>query len=106
MIAAGKLNSRITIQSRTAGVDAIGQPVETWTTYAQVWANVKFNSGSEAMKAGMEVSISRVSMLVRLRDDITSGMRVSFKTKTYDIVSVLPDESAGDRMYLVCELVG
>lgn len=105
MIKAGKLNSRITIQSRTAGVDAIGQPVETWTTYAQVWANVKFNSGAEAIKAGMDVSISRVSMLIRKRDDITSGMRIAFKTKTYNIVSVLPNEIDGDSMALVCELV-
>ena len=105
MIQAGKLNSRIVIQSRTVGVDAIGQPVDTWATFATVWANIKFNSGSESIKSGMDVSIGKVSMLVRIRDDITTGMRVAFKTKNYDIEAILPDESSGDRMYLVCQLV-
>ena len=105
MIQAGKLNNRIVIQSRSVGVDAIGQPVDTWATFASVWANVKFNSGSESIKSGMDISVNKVSMLVRLRNDITPGMRVAFKTKTYDIEAILPDESSGDRMYLVCQLV-
>lgn len=105
MISAGKLNQRITIEQRVTGEDAIGQPVDTWETVAELWADVRFLSGIAAIKAGADVSISKVSIRIRHRTGLDAGMRVLFDGKTFDIQSALPD---GKRQFvdLVCEVVG
>lgn len=35
----GKLDRRITIEQATQGVGPYGEPVETWSELATVWAN-------------------------------------------------------------------
>ena len=105
---AGKLNSRVKIQQLAAGQDSIGQPVQTWSDVATVWANIKSASGVkalEAMRAGADSSITLVSMRVRRRTDITAAMRVSHGTVIYNITGVLPDEQAKTYMDLVCSRI-
>ena len=106
---AGKLNKRITIQQRTTTQDAIGQPVETWTTVATVWADVRGTNGlsfiKEAIKADADVSIARVSFRVRYRTDITAGMRVVFNSENHDIEAVMPDMAGRQHIDIVCQKV-
>lgn len=104
-MAAGMLNSRVSIQARAAGQDAIGQPSETWATLATVWANIRHPSGSEAIRADAQASIVRASIRVRLRTDVTARMRVVHGAATYEIKAVLPDVARGEFMDLVCEVV-
>jgi SPP1 family predicted phage head-tail adaptor len=102
---AGQLNRKITIQSIGSSVDSIGQPVETWSTFAQPWANIRFLNGVESVKADAEVSVSKASIRIRYRQDITAAMRVSYNSITYQIKAVLPDEAKRDHVDLVCEVV-
>jgi Bacteriophage head-tail adaptor len=62
---AGKLRERITIRQRQATTDALGQPSTTWTDLAVVWAEARFVSGIETIKAGRETSTSRASVRIR-----------------------------------------
>jgi SPP1 family predicted phage head-tail adaptor len=102
---AGQLNRKITIQSIGSSVDSIGQPVETWSTFATTWANIRFLNGVESVKADAEVSVSKASIRIRYRQDITAAMRVSYNSITYQIKAVLPDEAKRDHVDLVCEVV-
>lgn len=102
---AGKLNRRVKIQQLAAGQDALGQPVQTWSDLATVWANIKFNSGSETIKATAESSTAKASIRVRYRADITAGMRVLHGTTVFNIVAVLPDEQSRQHVDLACENV-
>lgn len=102
---AGSLNSRVTIQRLTAGQDAIGQPVETWTTLATVWASILIKSGAESIKADKDVSIVQASIRIRRRTDVTAAMRVIYGAVVYQIKAVLPDEQNKDRTDLVCEVI-
>jgi len=98
------MNHRITIEQRTAGEDAIGQPVDTWQTVAELWANVRYLSGLSAIKAGADVSINKVSVRIRHRTGLNAGMRVMYDGQTFDIQAVLPDEKR-QFVDLVCEVV-
>ena len=98
------MNSAITIQQRTSAEDALGQPVETWTTLASLWGEIRHPSGVQQIKAGAEVSTVRASIKVHKRDDITAAMRVVHGSTTYDIKAVLPDERGRVFMFLVCEV--
>lgn len=102
---AGTLNSRVKLQSLTEGQDEIGQPVSVWTDFATVWADIRHQSGREAIKADKDVSIVEASIRIRRRTDVTAAMRVVHGATVYEIKAVLPDEQHKDRVDLVCEVV-
>ena len=102
---AGRLNSKITIQRKTAAADAWGTPEpQGWEDHAKVWSNVRHQSGSESIRAGADVSIVRASVRIRWRTGIDAGMRVLYQGQAFDIEAVLP---GGNRQHLdlVCRLV-
>jgi SPP1 family predicted phage head-tail adaptor len=101
----GKLNRLVTIQQLAAGQDAAGQPVQTWSTLATVWANIRHLSGVETIKAGAETSAVKASIRIRRRTDVTTAMRVVHGSTTYEIKAVLPDEECRERVDLVCEVI-
>ena len=103
---AGRLSTLVTIQQKTAGVDAIGQPLpENWTTLRQEWANVRHQSGAEAIKAGAVVSVVQASIRVRWCTDLTAGMRVLAGGVVYEITAVLPDLAKRVHVDLVAQVV-
>lgn len=109
MLDAGQLNRRITIERRTAGQDAAGQPLTTWETVAQVWANFRAPSGAasaERLAADREASLTTYSVRIRYRTDITAGMRVTEAGAVYDINQVIPDAAGRVHTDLVCTVGG
>lgn len=102
---AGLLNSRVTIQQLAAGQDALGQPVQTWSDVATVWANIRHSSGVENIKSDAEMSVVRASIRIRYKTGITTGMRAVSGGVSYDIMSVLPDMGGKEYTDLVCEVV-
>lgn len=100
---AGQLRHRVTLQTLTTGQDEIGQPVTAWTDTATVWADVRYLSGLSAIKAGADVSLSKVSIRLRYRA-VNAGQRVKHGTVIYAIEAVLPDAKRS-FVDLVCEVV-
>jgi SPP1 family predicted phage head-tail adaptor len=96
------LNHRITLRKRTAVRDAAGQPVEAWADAGSIFADVRFQSGAEVLRAGAETSVVRISVRIRARKDVDATVRVKYQGVEYDVKSALPD---ADRsfMFLVCE---
>ncbi|MDU7586079.1 MAG: phage head closure protein [Acidovorax sp.] len=88
---AGQLRDRVVIQQKTSGTDPWGAPLpEAWADYDSVWANIRFLSGTESIKAGADVSVVSASIRIRWRQDVTAGMRVVAGAAVYDIEAVLP----------------
>ena len=99
------LNRRVTIQVRASGVDAVGQPSTTWTTFATVWASIVHRSGLATIKSDAEASVVRTSIRIRYRTDVTPAMRVLYGTDVYQIDAVLPDLVNKQYVDLVCARV-
>lgn len=99
---AGQLRHRVTLQTLTVGQDEIGQPVTTWTDTTTVWADVRYLSGLSAIKAGADVSLSKVSIRLRYRA-VNAGQRIKHGTVIYAIEAVLPDAKRA-FVDLVCEV--
>lgn len=104
MISAGCLDQRIIIEQRAAGQDAIGQPVETWSLVAAVWADIRHPSGLSAIKADADTSLVKASIRIRYRTGLDAGMRAVQGGGVYDIKAVLPD-SKKQYIDLVCQKV-
>jgi len=103
----GTLNRRCVLQARSSGVDAVGQPVETWTAVTSFWANIKFTSGVESIKSEKVTETRKASIRARyaLAAMADVGMRVVSGGVTYGIESLQPDEAGRDHVDLVCEVV-
>lgn len=100
---AGALRHRVILQTLNVGQDAIGQPVTTWADTATLWADIRYLSGLSAIKAGADVSLSKVSIRLRYRA-VTAGQRIKHGTIFYAIEAVLPDARKA-YVDLVCEVV-
>jgi len=103
---ARRRNRRVTIKSRTAGVDAADQPLNTWTvTVATVMADIRYQRGLEAIKGGAEAALTQASLNIAFRTNLTTDMRVEYGSTVYQIKSILPDLVNKSGVDLVCEIV-
>ena len=102
MIDPGKLRERVTIQQATENRNAIGETVLAWSTFATVWASVEGVSSREALDAGkIDIQIShRVRM--RYLSGITQNMRLSWRNRTLEIVSLLEYGNRSEHV-LICQ---
>lgn len=99
-----KLKHRITIQSKSGGVDELGQPLNTWVDVATPRASIIHKSGLQALKADAETSITAASFRIRYKSGLTAGMRIVRGADIYDIKAVLPDLEGRRWVDLICEI--
>lgn len=88
----GRLNRRITIESKTVTRDAYGGETITWSTVATVWAAVLPIRGREYVairQAGAELT---TRFVIHYREGITPAMRVSYNGGQYNIEEVIDSE--------------
>lgn len=102
---AGRLDSRIALMQRGNTVDELGQPVESWSDLATVWASIRHLSGVEAIKADAVTSTVKASIRIRYRTGLNAGMRVVHGAQVYSIEAVMPDVGGREFVDLVCEAV-
>lgn len=99
------MNHRVVLLRREAGRDSVGQPIDTWAALPAIWADVRFQTGAEVLRAGAETTIVKASIRIRARTDVTAAMHVRYLGVEYDIKSALPDSKDRQFMFLVCESV-
>lgn len=106
MLRAGSLNSRIKLQAPGQTNDEIGQPVAGWTDVAEVWANIRYLSGTETLKSDAPVSVARASIRIRRRAGLVANMRVLHGSTVFDVRAVLPNAAGNEFVDLACETGG
>lgn len=102
---AGGLRCRLTIQESTATKDTYGAEIQTWTTYATVWASKKHNSSREfysAQKTNAEITDL---FIIRYRNNIRPKMRISHNGKYYDILGADDPDGKRVEIWLVAKAV-
>jgi len=100
---AGELRHLVTLQTLDVGQDDVGQPVHTFTNFADVYADVRYLSGLETVKSGAALGILRASIRIRWRPDILPTMRVLHGAVIFDIKAVQVDPTGRTYYDLVCE---
>ncbi len=85
---AGKLDRRITIQSRVETQDNSGYPSQTTSVLATVWARVETLRGREPFQ-GEQFNAQQITVFtIRYRSDVEPTMQIAFEGEAYDIQSV------------------
>ena len=94
---AGKLRHRITFLQPDREQDSDTGEMETvWSPLSTVWAGWEPYSTKDFIAAASIQNQTSCRAIIRYRTDVTAGMRVSFRSKTYEIVGPpLPDKESG-----------
>jgi SPP1 family predicted phage head-tail adaptor len=82
---AGRLNRYVTIEEPTKTA-VYGERTLTWSTLAQVWAEILPASSREAYRQSQVVAEMSYLVRIRYRDDVTADMRIAWGAKTLEIV--------------------
>lgn len=102
---AGLLNRTVALLTREDRRDVANELVGGWVEFALARASIRHTSGLSAIKAGAELAIVKASVRLRLRHDVTAGMRIRHGSDFYVIEAVLPDEMRREHVDLVCRLL-
>ena len=102
MINAGSLRERVTVQQASESRNALGETVLSWATFAERWASVEGVSSRESLAYGQQ-QIS-VSHRVRLRylTGLTQSMRLVWRGRTLEIVSLLEHGNRSEHE-IICQ---
>jgi len=94
---AGKLRHRLKILEPDQEQDSDTGDMETvWSELGTVWGSFEPYSTKEFIAAASNQNQTSCRAIVRYRTDITAGMRISFRSKLYEIVGPpLPDKESG-----------
>ena len=89
MLRAGEMDKKATVQTPTEGVNSIGEPTFTYSTFATRWIAILPLSGAERV-ASMQ-NEGTVTHRVRMRHlpGLTQAMRFAWRSRTLEIVSLL-----------------
>jgi SPP1 family predicted phage head-tail adaptor len=97
VLAAGRLDRRITLQGFYESQDATGEPIKTWRDLPQtptVWAQVtpvaltRSSGGQEFQAADQLVAVADTRFRVRYRRDLSVEHRIVYDGEHYEIASI------------------
>jgi SPP1 family predicted phage head-tail adaptor len=91
---AGKFDELVTIESYTESVSSnTGQRTQSWSTYAQVWAQVKESDfGQEPTNADRREHKTRVNFITRWDAGFNVKMRINWGGNYYNILNIAEKE--------------
>lgn len=100
---AGDLRHQIVIQKKTLTTDGMGGSTESWATHATVRAAIWPVSATERV-ANQQIE-HEITHKIRIRylSTVVPSMRISFDSRTFEIVSVVNWEERGISQDLICE---
>ena len=107
MIDIGRLDKRVTIQSRVTTKDVYGEESTTWNDVCTVWASIKPIGGREKLRSGAVGASISTTIAVRYRaslaDPLTvAGYRVLYSSRIYNILGSRDVEEKHEHIILDC----
>lgn len=101
----GELRERVTIQQAADNRTPLGEAVQSWSTFAERWASVEGVSSREVLSSGQQ----QIEMSHRVRMRYVSGlsqtMRLRWRNRTLEIVSILERANRTEHELLCQEAV-
>jgi len=89
-VRSGRLDRRLTLQRRTLIENDYGEPVETWTDLATVWAHKIEVRGAERYAASQDIATVDIKYQIRYRRGLTPVDRFTDEAgKVFDVIAVL-----------------
>lgn len=97
----GRLNRRITIQSKSVSRASNGEEIVTWSDVATVWGYLEQLRGREYFAGAEMQDAIDVRVIIRDRANVAREMRLVTSTGILDIVSVIENDRVA-TLELMC----
>lgn len=94
---------KITIKQRNSTKNLYGEPIDTWTSVAAVWAGAEPLIGKEYYDAKQNQSDVEIKFRMHYFSGVDAGMRVEYNGKEYDILSVIDYKELNRELILMCK---
>ena len=89
----GNMRERVAIQQKTSSTDSQGGRSVTWGILETVAAAIEPEGATtEQIQAGAITATGRYRVRLRHRTDVTAAMRLRWRTRILQILSVVSDE--------------
>lgn len=105
MIDAGQLRERIVVQKPTESRNRLGETTYTYDTFAEVWASVTGVTAREFLLANTQQTEITHRIRMRYLTGLTNQMRISWRGRTLQIISVLEHENRSVHELICTETV-
>ncbi len=102
---AGKLDQRLTIQTKTATRDSTGQAVEAWADTKTIWGEAVTGGGGEFYAAQKLYAETKVVFRVRYDSSIVVTQRIKWLDRYWHILSVEHVQGGCRELMLACKEV-
>lgn len=93
MIRPGDLRERITVQIASGSTNTLGETVLAWSDSTAVWASVQGVNAREALNYGRQETTVTHRVTMRHLPGLTQQMRLSWRGRTLDIISLLEHDN-------------
>lgn len=103
MLNLGAMRHVIRIEQRSTTQDAAGEPLNTWTLYAERRAALDRLPGREVWASAQRSGRIPVVFRIHYTDGVLPSMRVVFNSRVFDILSVVDVDGHNESMALVTE---
>jgi len=101
MIDAGKLTEIVVVQSAVETRNHLGETTLSWNTYATRWASVEGVTASESLDGQQSTSVTH-NVQMRYLDGLTTQMRLYWRGRTLEIISLLEHGRRSEHQ-LICQ---
>jgi SPP1 family predicted phage head-tail adaptor len=101
----GRFRHRITFQSFIETTNENGFPVQDWTDVKTVWAMIKTLQGREYYEAATTQNENTVRFVIRYTTGINPDMRIKYKERTFEILSVINDDERNITLTIIAKEV-
>ncbi|WP_031405272.1 phage head closure protein [Geobacillus vulcani] len=101
----GLFRHRITFQSFSETTNENGFPVQDWTDVKTVWAMIKTLQGREYYQAATTQNENTIRFVIRYATGINPDMRIKYKGRMFEILSVINDDERNVTMTIVAKEV-
>jgi len=103
---AGKLRHRVELHSATAAQDAYGESIDTFASFATVWASVEPLQGRELEHAQQISAETNHKVTIRYNSTVTEAHRVIFGSRTLEITAIINPQERNEYQDLFCKEIG
>jgi len=103
----GLFKHRITFQQYNHdAVNDNGFPLpedQRWSEYKSVWAMIKTLQGREYVQAASTQNENTTRFVIRYTTGLNADMRIVFKTRKFEIESIINDDERNKTLTIICK---
>ena len=103
-VRAGRLRHRVTIQQRSQSLNDYGEPSNSFSTLAEVWAAIEPTGGDERVEMQSTSRQQHTTHRVTIRHlaNVDATCQVIYGSRVLGIVSVMNPDEKDEHLILMC----